>query len=135
MERRAATTEREKAELRESLEEQAAEWRSRQEQYERELTEMKASLVLLNKEIQHFRDQVSASMQRCRNGNKRGGGTRCLSNTCTNSCTTKAMLVTAPTVYVCTAGLNTCTPVAPLPHPNSCLNNTNLTKARNEQWE
>ena len=74
MERRAATTEREKAELRESLEEQAAEWRSRQEQYERELTEMKASLALLKKEIQHFHDKVSENVPVSRGVGMGGGG-------------------------------------------------------------
>lgn len=54
----AATTERGKAELRESLEEQAEEWKSRQERYERELNEMKAMLFSVKKEIQEYRDQV-----------------------------------------------------------------------------
>ena len=56
--RRAATTEREKAELQESLERQAIEWRSRQERYEKELREMKAILVKVRTEIQQYRDQV-----------------------------------------------------------------------------
>ena len=58
MQRRAATTEREKAELRDNLEEQTTQWRTRQERYERELTEMKAVLSSVREEIRMFRDQV-----------------------------------------------------------------------------
>ena len=56
----AATSEREKAKLQESLEEQAVKWKSRQEKYERELNEVKAMLSSVRKEIQEYCDQVSA---------------------------------------------------------------------------
>ena len=54
----AATTEREKADLRESLEVQAVEWQERQQKYERELNEVKATLVMVKKEIEEYRGQV-----------------------------------------------------------------------------
>jgi chromosome segregation ATPase len=57
LERMAATSEREKAVLRESLEEQTSQWRTRQEQYERELSEVKAELATVRKEIQDYREK------------------------------------------------------------------------------
>ena len=56
--KQAAVTEREKAELRDTLEQQAVEWKSCQERYEKELTEMKGMLVKVREEIKQRRDQV-----------------------------------------------------------------------------
>ena len=57
--KRAATTEREKAELRDALEEQATQWKSQQERYERELNEVKAMLQKVTREIRERHDQVN----------------------------------------------------------------------------
>ncbi|CAI8040344.1 Serine/threonine-protein kinase shk2 [Geodia barretti] len=46
----------ERAELRESLEEQTSQWRTRQEQYERELREVRADLATVRKGIQDYRE-------------------------------------------------------------------------------
>ena len=54
----AATTEREKAELRENLEAQAVEWHERQQHYETELKKVKEMLGKVRKEIEEYRDQV-----------------------------------------------------------------------------